>query len=182
MVDTAKSRTLNEAKDRLEASLERINGLVTEKNTALLEAQTSADEAAHLKERVAQLEALNAEHDVAVAHNALHSDKDELDKKAIIKLRDEYEKLKEFQKALESELFDTKKQLAAGQAALNNSDADEGLKLENASLQEELSKKIRLVNGLENDAASIDELRGKACSQIDSLIERVELMMEQNHA
>lgn len=181
MVDTAKSRTLNEAKDRLEASLERINGLVTEKNTALLAAQTAADEATHLKERVAQLEALNAEHDVAVAHNALHKDRDELDKKAIIKLRDEYEKLKESQKAMEGELFETKKQLAAGKAALNNSDADEGLKLENASLQEELSKKIRLVNDLEDDAASQGEVRGKVCSQIDSLIGRMELMMEQNH-
>ncbi len=92
MIDTAKSRTLNEAKDRLEASLAHINDLVTDKNAALMEAQTIADEAAHLKERVAQLEAMNAEHDVAITHKALHGDKEELDKKAILKLRDEYEK------------------------------------------------------------------------------------------
>lgn len=189
MIDTARSRTLNEAKDRLEASLERINALVTEKNAALIEAQTAVDEAIHLKERVAQLEALNAEHDVAVTHKALHGDKDELDKKAIIKLRDEYEKLKASQKTLESELFDTKKQLAAGSSVQKKSGTeagteagtDEALKLENTSLQEELSNKIRQVNGLENEAAAKEEVRDKACSQIDSLIGRVELMMEQSH-
>lgn len=185
MIDTAKSRTLNEAKDRLEASLARINELVTEKNAALIEAQTAVDEAAHLKERVAQLEALNAEHDVAVTHKALHGDKDELDKKAIIKLHDEYEKLKASQKVLEGELFDTKKQLAAGSSVQKKPDtvagADEALKLENTSLQEELSNKIRQVNGLENEATAKEELRDKVCSQIDSLIGRVELIMEQNH-
>ena len=185
MIDTAKSRTLNEAKDRLEASLERINDLVTEKNAALMEAQTIADEAISLKERVAQLEAMNAEHDVAVTHKALHGDKDELDKKAIIKLRDEYEKLKASQKTLEGELFDTKKQLAAASTPQKKPDtkagADEALKLENKSLQEELSNKIRQVNSLENEAASQEEMRDKACSQIDSLIGRVEVMMEQSH-
>lgn len=185
MIDTAKSRTLNEAKDRLEASLARINELVTEKNAALMEAQATTDEAAHLKERVAQLEALNAEHDVAVTHKALHGDKDELDKKAIIKLRDEYEKLKASQKTLEGELFDAKKQLAASSIIQKKPNAkassDETLKLENASLQEELSNKIRQVNGLENAATAKEELRDKACNQIDSLIGRVELMMEQNH-
>ena len=181
MSDTAKSRTLNEAKDRLEASLERINALVTEKNTAVMEAQTIMDESAHLKARVAQLETLNAEHDVAIAHKALHSESDTLDKKAIIKLRDEYEKLKKSQSALENELFNTKKQLAANSDALKNSNADEALKIENASLQEELSNKIRQVNGLENEAVTGDELRHKTCARIDNIIGRVEIMMEQNN-
>lgn len=181
MSDTAKSRTLNEAKDRLEASLGRINVLVTEKNTAVMQAQAVMDESVNLKARVAQLEALNAEHDVAIAHKALHSESDAIDKKAIIKLRDEYEKLKKSQGVLESELFNTKKQLAVNSDALQNSNADEALKIENASLQEELSNKIRQVNGLENTAITSGEHRHKACASIDDIIGRVEIMMEQNN-
>lgn len=179
MTDAAKSRTLNEAKDRLEQTLENLNALVTQKNAAVMEAQAIMDERAHLKERVAQLEAMNAEHDVAIAHQALHSGEDALDKKAIIKLRDEYEKLKNSHADLESELFDAKKLLAANSKALEDSSADEALKLENASLKEELSNKIRQVNALEREAMTSDALREKACGQIDGLIGRVETMVEQ---
>jgi hypothetical protein len=179
MMDAAKSQTLNDAKDRLEASLERINTLVTQKNTAVMEAQAILDERAHLRMRVVQLEALNAEHDVDVAHQALRTSDHVLDKKAILKLRDEYEKLRTSQDELELELLETKKLLAANSAARENSDADEALKIENVSLREELSKKVRQVNALESEAVTSDTLRHETRDQLDSLIKRVEIMVEQ---
>lgn len=122
MNDTAKSASLDAAKDRLEASLESLNTLVTEKNNRLMATEAVSTERDKLAERVEQLEGLNAELDMAVTHQALHSDDNSLDKQAILKLKNEYEKLKSSNAVLKEELANKIRQVNALESEASTSD------------------------------------------------------------
>ena len=179
MGDAAKSSGLGQAKDRLEASLERMNELVSEKNNAAMATIAITEERDHLQTRVEQLEALNAEHDADVAHQALHSGESEIDKKAIIKLRDQYEDLKRSQVGLLEELAAAKTQLVASEDVSEDTGVAEALKAENAALKDELANKIRQMNALDQEEQTDDLFQHGVRSQIDKLIVRVEKMAEQ---